>query len=215
MDCKKEALALMHKYLDDELTQKEERKLRGHLQACGQCQKHFHELKRTISLVQSSSQVSAPPDFTKKVMERLPKEKKRTNYSRWFRHHPFLTAAAVFFILMFGGVFSAWNDDQQVSVSKQDNLVIQNQVVIVPENVTVEGDLVVRNGDLRIEGLVNGDVTVINGEILEKENQDNPLDGDKYMAYVSGDVNEVNQVFEWMWYQVKKTVTNIFTLEEE
>ncbi|WP_028785029.1 anti-sigma factor family protein [Thalassobacillus devorans] len=213
MNCKEEAIALMHKYLDDDLTQPEEKKLRLHLQSCSECQAHFHELKRTISLVKSSSAVSAPENFIADVMSNLPQQKKRNHYIRWFRNHPFSTAAAVFFLMMFGGVFSAWTEDQQVTVSKQENLVIQNQVVIVPEDVTVDGDLVVRNGDLRIDGAVNGDVTIINGDILEKKRvQDSPLDGEKYMAYVSGEVNEVNQVFEWMWYHVKETLEGVFAL---
>ncbi|SEA83236.1 Transmembrane transcriptional regulator (anti-sigma factor RsiW) [Thalassobacillus cyri] len=213
MNCKQEVIALMHKYLDDDLTQPEEKKLRFHLQSCSDCQAHFHELKRTISLVKSSSPISAPGDFTANVMSNLPQQKKRNHYMRWFRNHPFFTAAAVFFLMMFGGVFSAWTEDQQVTVSKQENLVIQNQVVIVPEDVTVEGDLVVRNGDLRIDGAVNGDVTIINGDILEQDSvQDSPLEGEKYMAYVSGEVNEVNQVFEWMWYHTKKTLEGVFSL---
>ncbi|MFG6116022.1 zf-HC2 domain-containing protein [Halobacillus sp. MO56] len=213
MNCKQEAIGLMHKYLDDGLTQEEEKKLRLHLESCRDCQTHFHELKRTISLVKSSSPISAPEDFTANVMSNLPQQKKRNHYMRWFKNHPFFTAAAVFFLMMFGGVFSAWTEDQQVTVSKQENLVIQNQVVIVPEDVTVEGDLLVRNGDLRIDGAVNGDVTIINGDILEQDSvQDSPLDGEKYMAYVSGEVNEVNQVFEWMWYHIKKTVEGVFSL---
>ena len=216
MNCKEEAIALMHKYLDDHLTQAEEKKLRMHLQACQECQTHFHELKRTISLVKSSSPISAPQDFTSNVMANLPKQKKRNHYTKWFRNHPFFTAAAVFFLMMFGGIFSAWTEDQQVTVSKQENLVIKNQVVIVPEDVTVNGDLVVRNGDLRIEGAVNGDVTIINGDLLNQDSrEDSPLDGEKYMAYVNGEVNEVNQVFEWMWYHIKNTWESVFSLAKE
>ncbi|MFD1019113.1 zf-HC2 domain-containing protein [Thalassobacillus hwangdonensis] len=213
MKCKPETVALMHKYLDGELKQEEERELRTHLQQCSACQNHFHELKRTITMVGSSSHINAPPDFTKKVMAGLPKQKKRNNVTRWLRHHPLITAAAVFFLLMFSGVFSAWNQDQQVTVSKQENLIIKEDMVIVPEGVTVKGDLVVRNGDLKIEGAVDGDVTMINGQIITDDTPpDNPLEGEKYMAYVSGEVEEVNQVFEWMWYHVKDTFKDVFSL---
>ena len=52
----------------------------------------------------------------------------------------------------------------------------------------------VRNGKLKIEGEVDGNVTVINGE--------------QYMASagkVTGDIEEINEVFEWIWYHIKET----------
>ena len=50
-----------------------------------------------------------------------------------------------------------------------------------------------------IEGEVNGNVTVINGE--------------KYMASagkVTGDIEEVNEIFEWVWFRVKETGKDVF-----
>ncbi|WP_181350902.1 anti-sigma factor [Thalassobacillus sp. CUG 92003] len=214
MTCNNEAVTLMHKYLDGELKKEEERKLRDHLQNCPACQHHFHELKRSITLVQNAGPVQAPANFTSNVMDNLPKEKKRKNYKRWFHQHPFLTSAAVFFILMFSGIFSAWNQDQQVTVSKQENLVIQDNTVIVPEGVTVNGDLVVRNGDLKIEGKIDGDITLINGDMVH-EDDPNPLEGEKYQAYVSGEVNEVNQIFEWMWYHTKNLFQGVFSFGDD
>lgn len=70
---------------------------------------------------------------------------------------------------------------------------MENDTVIVPEGEVVEGDLVVKNGDLRIEGQVDGNVTIING--------------DKYMASagnVTGDIDEIDEVFEWIWYKMKE-----------
>ncbi|SEI07249.1 Transmembrane transcriptional regulator (anti-sigma factor RsiW) [Halobacillus karajensis] len=219
MNCNREAIALMHSYLDGELYKEDERRLRDHLQSCPSCQEHFQELKRTTTLVKNATPVSAPPRFTANVMANLPKEKKRKNYLRKLQRHPFLTAAAVFFILMFSGIFTAWNQDQQVTVSKQENLEIRDHTVIVPDGVTVEGDLVVRNGDLRIEGRVDGDITIINGDIVESDSNnesesDNRLDRNNLRAY-SGELTEVNQVYEWVWYHAKKTFKEIFTFEQD
>ncbi|MBX0359808.1 anti-sigma factor [Halobacillus sp. Nhm2S1] len=218
MNCKREAVELMHKYLDGELNKEEERRLRDHLQSCPSCQNHFHELKRTTTLITNATPVSAPPRFTATVMANLPKEKKRKNYLRKLQRHPMLTAAAVFFILMFSGIFTAWNQDQQVTVSKQENLEIRDHTVIVPEGVTVEGDLVVRNGDLRIDGKVDGDITLINGDILNESSDqvetDDGLDRNNLRAY-SGELTEVNQVYEWVWYHTKKTFKAIFSFESD
>ncbi|MFG6150599.1 zf-HC2 domain-containing protein [Halobacillus sp. B23F22_1] len=214
MNCKKEAVELMHKYLDGELQKEEERRLRDHLQACPSCQNHFHELKRSIVLIKDTGAISAPSNFTATVMANLPKEKKRHHFIRKLQRHPIFTAAAIFFVLMFSSIFSMWNQDQQVTVSKQENLIIQDNTVIVPEDVTVDGDLVVRNGDLKVKGKIDGDITLINGDFVT-DDPENDLNGENYRAYASGEVNEVNQIFEWMWYHTKNFVSDIFSFGAE
>jgi anti-sigma factor RsiW len=184
----------MHEYLDEEIDEKDEQLLKKHLQTCPKCQSYFHELEKAIALVQSTSHIQAPSNFTENVMARLPKEKRRVGVNRWFRHHPLLTAASLFIILMTASVLSTWNKDHEFSVTKQPNLVVHNNTVIVPEGEVIKGDITVRNGDLQIEGKVEGDVTVINGE--------------NYLASagnVTGEIKEVNEVFEWIWYHIKKT----------
>ena len=96
-------------------------------------------------------------------------------------------------------IFSYWGEEQQFSFSKDPDVVVLGQTVIVPEGKTVEGDMVVKNGDIKVEGTVQGNLTVING--------------DKYLAgagEVTGDIEEIDQLFEWVWYNVKETVKNIF-----
>ncbi|WP_153464875.1 anti-sigma factor family protein [Sediminibacillus terrae] len=203
MSCDKEIVNLMHIYLDGNLSKEQENKLRNHLQSCEACQKHFHELKRTVTMLKSGSEVQAPSGFTAKVMDSLPKEKRRVGYMRWFKAHPLITAAAIFFLFMFSGIFSAWNQDGQLSVSKQKNLVIQDDTVIVPEDVVVDGDLVVKNGDVKIEGEVNGDVVIINGDHLMAS-----------AGQVSGELKEVNQVFDWIWYHIKDITKSVFSLND-
>jgi cytoskeletal protein CcmA (bactofilin family) len=80
--------------------------------------------------------------------------------------------------------------------------------VVVPQGKVVEGDVVVKNGNLRVEGEVNGNVTVINGTVIN---------GEKYLAsagQVTGEIEEINQVFEWIWFTMKdgfKEVVGVFT----
>ena len=192
----------MHDYLDEEIEREDELLLREHIQGCKECETIFNELKKTIAFVESTSNIKAPANFTANVMARLPKEKKKVGFQRWLKKHPLLAAASLFLILMTGSLLSTWNQDQEFSVSKQKNLIVKNDTVIVPQGETVKGDVIVRNGKLNIEGEVQGNVTVINGE--------------EYMAsagHVTGQIEEVNQVIDWIWYQLKKTayeVINIF-----
>ena len=133
-------------------------------------------------------------------MARLPKEKSQVGMQRWLRNHPLLAAAAMFLILMSASLFSSYGNDQQFSVSNQPNLIVEGQTVLVPAGEKVKGDIVVKNGTLRIEGEVDGDVTVISGS--------------KYMAstaIVTGELEEIDKVFDWIWYKMKKTSKDIFS----
>lgn len=198
-----EIIDFMHAYLDEGINKEDEDILREHLRGCKDCRVHFHELKKTVALVQSTSRISAPSDFTQGVMARLPKENKKIGAERWLKNHPFLTAASLFLVLMAGTMFGTYNQDQNFSVSKQPNLIVENETVIVPAGETIKGDIVVENGDIRIEGDVKGDVTVINGH--------------KYLASagsVTGDIEEIDQIFEWLWFKIKNTSKAIFQVED-
>jgi anti-sigma factor RsiW len=192
MSCSSEFVQLLHKYLDHELSSDEEISVKGHLQTCEECYQHFHELEKAVALVQSTSHIEAPKDFTQAIMNSLPKEKRTVSLNRWFKGHPLLAAASLFVILMTGSLFSAWSEDQNFSVSRQSNLIVENSKVTVPKGEVVKGDVTVKNGTLMIEGTIEGDVTVING--------------DKYLASagrVTGEIEEVDEMFEWLWYHMK------------
>ncbi len=202
--CPEEIVLYMHEYLDNELSYEKEQILKEHLQQCSSCQKHFQELKRTVAYIKSTSHIKPSNDFTLNVMANLPKEKRSASVKRWFRHHPLLAAASLFILLMGGGIFNSWNDDQKFTFTKQPNLVVENDTVIVPEGEVVDGNLTVKNGNLRIEGEVKGNVTIINGE--------------KYMASagnVTGEIEEINQIFEWLWYKIKEGGREIIDLFED
>jgi anti-sigma factor RsiW len=198
LKCPEEIIELMHEFLDEEMEPEKEIILREHLKSCKDCERMFNELNKTIAFVRSSSNIQAPPQFTEMVMSKLPREKKRTKMGRWLQSHPFIAAASLFLILMMASLMSSWNQEHEFSVSEQKNLIVKNHTVIVPKGEVVKGDVVVQNGKLRIEGEVKGNVTVINGT--------------KYLAsagHVTGDIKEVNQVFDWIWYHLKKTGKDI------
>jgi predicted acyltransferase (DUF342 family) len=101
-------------------------------------------------------------------------------------------------IYLNAGVTLSENHITGIKKQGQKNLIVKNHTVIVPKGEVVKGDVVVQNGKLRIEGEVKGNVTVINGT--------------KYLAsagHVTGDIKEVNQVFDWIWYYFKKTGKDI------
>jgi anti-sigma factor RsiW len=199
--CPKKFVQYMHNYLDNDLADDKLKELRQHLDNCEGCRLHFLELKKTVALVQSASHIHAPAGFTERVLFSLPKERKVVGVQRWFRHHPFFTAASIFILLMAGGFLSIWEqEDDHFAFSKQADLQVENHTVIVPAGETIEGDVVVKNGDIRIEGEVNGNVTVINGE--------------KYMASagkVTGEIEEIDEMFEWMWFEIKTTSAKMFS----
>lgn len=213
MKCNKEYAQLMHEYLDGDLNQQGEGDLRQHLEGCEACQKHFHELTRTMTFIQSAAHIPAPENFSANVMQKLPTEKKHVKYKRWFKAHPILTAAAIFLIFMISSVFSSWNQDSQLVVSKQDDLVIEGNTVIVPEGVTVADDLLVKNGDLMVKGTVDGNVTIVNGKLIEDRDDGTEMENESLTASVgevNGELNHVDQFFEWIWYNFKKVFKGIF-----
>ncbi|MEK5036683.1 anti-sigma factor family protein [Sporosarcina sp. FSL K6-3457] len=197
--CPEHIVHYMHAYLDGDISRAEERELKQHMDSCAQCKEIMNGLTESIAFIGSAAQIQAPNHFVDGVMARLPKEKSQAGFQRLLRKHPFFAAAAMFIILMSASLFSSYGNDQQFSVTKQPNLIVEGQTVLVPEGETVKGDIIVKNGTLRIEGQVDGNVTVIRGS--------------KYMAstaIVTGKSEEIDKVFDWLWYKMKKTVTDIF-----
>lgn len=197
----------IHEYLDGDISRDHELELKAHLASCEKCQQHMHELSKVTAFIQSASHITAPSGFVEGVNARMPKETSRVGMKRWFHSHPLLTAAALFMILMSASLFSNFNDDQQFSFTKQPNIVVEGERVIVPAGTTIKGDIVVKNGDLQIDGEIEGNVTIINGT--------------QYMAStanVTGEIEEINQVFDWLWYKMKagaKDVALFFESNEE
>ncbi|HET7628073.1 MAG TPA: zf-HC2 domain-containing protein [Bacillales bacterium] len=203
MGCKPEIVQLMHKVLDEDADDKDKRDLTQHLKGCPECREHYEQLKRTEALMRSTSSVKAPGDLKDKIIERMPNEKRTLKAKRWFQQHPVLTAAALFLLFMSGYLFSLWQGPQQVAVRGSGHVITGGEEVIVPKGVVIRGDLVVRNSDVRIEGKVLGDVTVINGkEYLASAGQ------------VTGEIEEVNALFEWLWYQIKQLFTGFASSRE-
>jgi len=105
----------------------------------------------------------------------------------------------MFCIFMSASLFSGYKNDQEFSVTKQPNLQVEGQTVIVPEGKTVKGDIVVKNGDIVVKGAVDGNITVINGKYMAST------------ANVTGQIEEVDEVFEWLWYKIKSNAKSAWS----
>ncbi|MFB5660437.1 zf-HC2 domain-containing protein [Alteribacillus sp. HJP-4] len=208
MACDKQCEAQLHKYLDGEMNEQERVRFFTHLDSCPECRIHFDELNKSMMLVQSSSHMEAPAGFTSEVMASLPQKQKRKTWKRWARQHPFLVAASLFVLMMATSLISVWSDQStdQVSVVGGENVQIDREGgrVIVPEGEVVDGDLTVRNGEVEVRGEITGDLTVINGK--------------PYMASagnVAGEVEEVDQAVEWVWYHTKRIAVDAFSFGDK
>ena len=139
--CPQHIINYMHDYLDGDISRENERELKQHLQSCDDCREHMHQLNDVVAFVKSTAHVEAPSHLKVVVMEHLPKPKHRAGLQRWLRRHPMLAAAAMFCVLMSASVWSSYSNDQQFSVTKQPNLVVDGQTVIVPKGKVVKGDI--------------------------------------------------------------------------
>ncbi|MGN7479504.1 zf-HC2 domain-containing protein [Solibacillus silvestris] len=198
--CASEFVDYMHEYLDGDISREHEQSLKQHLQTCPDCQQHMHELSDTVAFIKSAAHITAPPRFEDQVISRLPKRKSSVGIKRWFRQHPVLVAAAVFCLFMSATMLGSFPNDNQFSVTKQPNLVVEGQTVTVPAGEVVKGDIVVKNGDIIIEGEVDGNVTVINGNYMAST------------AVVTGQVEEIDEMFEWLWYKIKDGFNELMTV---
>jgi anti-sigma factor RsiW len=202
MDCR-DTVRLMHRYLDEEATNAEEKELRVHIAACQDCRRHFQELKKTIALVQSLSHTKAPDGFTERVMAALPEKRRKVSFFERVKRHPLMVAASLFIVLMAGSTMSFWTEGQhrfEFSAPHSQGIKVDEDrhMVVVPAGKTVDGDIVVRNGNIQVDGEVKGNVVAIDGEV--------------YMAstsHISGEVEEIHQALEWVWYNTKKVFNSL------
>lgn len=195
MDCK-EAILLMHDYLDGDLTGPEAVQLKEHLNGCAGCRTRFAKLEKAGALVSSLKPVYLPSHITTaSIMQKLPAPAKRAAWVKWPRRHPAATVAAIFFIVMLGSFLTMWNQETQLVVHGSDleQVVIKGNTVLVPEGNTVQGNLIVENGQIEVKGNINGNLIVIDGNYALAST-----------AHISGEITSVNQAVEWIWFKMNQ-----------
>lgn len=144
-------------------------------------------------------------DFTSRVLAQLPDQVDTPNVallhqpqsSRFggkMKQYPLLAAAAVFLLLSVGSLGGYMTQEKHdLSYTNAPGIVAQNGEVVVPKGVTVDQDLYVEGGNVRIEGKVNGDVMTVDGKAYTAS-----------AGSVTGEIKEIDQLFERVWYGIKR-----------
>lgn len=203
MACSREKQTLVNRFIDEEMTLQEAKRFEEHAAACSACAEHVKELRKTVAIIQSASHFEAPRNLTESVMKQLPKQKQTKKWQHWMRKHPMVLTAATFFLVFLISLSAAFGGEEEIVVKGEGHFIINEteRLVIIPEGSSIAGDLLIRNGDIEINGDVAGDVTVINGEHLQASS-----------AQISGEVDEINESFEWLWYEIKSFMNDVIPL---
>ncbi|MBM7644493.1 anti-sigma factor RsiW [Scopulibacillus daqui] len=203
MACSLEMKRLIDAVLDEEATAEEQQKLKTHMHDCRHCRQHYNQLVQSINLLKGLEQPNVSEHFTASVLSVVPIREKGQTLKRWFKPHPVLTAAAVFIILMISSFFSLWQFTPfQAVVKGKGRLAYQGNTVIVPKDEVIDGDLIVKNGNAKIEGKVKGDVVLIQSHSLLAS-----------AGHVNGKIEKINKFMEWLWYDMKGFFTRVFLIK--
>ncbi|MFC5407618.1 zf-HC2 domain-containing protein [Cohnella soli] len=189
------AVVYMHDYLDGDLSREDTNELRVHLNGCPTCQSRFDSLERTDALVKALPIEKTPEDLGDRIMKSLPRKRSSARaWTSWFGRHPAVSAAAIFVVVMLSSFLSMWNQSRELSISGPDlsHVIIEGNKVIVPEGQKVVGDLTVTNGDVQVLGDIDGNLTVIDGELK-------PLAS---TAHIAGQIKTIDRAVDWFWYKV-------------
>ncbi|CAM4004348.1 zf-HC2 domain-containing protein [Alkalicoccus chagannorensis] len=200
MACTQEKRELLDAYLDEELTLLEAKQLEAHIYECESCEQHLQELKRSVAIIQSASHFEAPRHFTEGVMNRLPEQPARTKWKHRIRRNPLIVAAAAFLLVFVMSMAGGMGDGQEMVVEGEGQFLLDREqnLVIIPEGSTVDGDLTIRNGDIEINGEVTGTVTVVNGQHLQAS-----------ASGAAGEIEEINDALEQIWFQVRSFTADL------
>jgi len=192
MNCKA-AIAYMHDYLDRELPYEQTIELQRHLASCSECRMRLEALEKTDALMRSFPSEQAPPDLANRILKSLPRTRNPRSWTTWVRRHPAVSAAALFLVVMVSSFVTMWNQSQQLTVrgSDLDHVVIQGRTVIVPAGQKVDGDLTIENGVAQVMGDVQGNLTIIDGNVTLAST-----------AHIAGKVKTIDRAVDWAWYKV-------------
>ncbi|WP_372661345.1 zf-HC2 domain-containing protein [Cohnella sp.] len=188
------AVVFIHDYLDGDLAREDIKRLQEHLHQCPLCQAHLEALSRTDALIRALPVEAAPSLLGNRIMSSLPKSRRPSAWTSWVRRHPAVSAAAIFMVVMLSSFVAMWNQETQLSVSGPDleHVIIEGNKVIVPEGQKVSGNLTVVNGTVQVLGDLDGNLTVIDGNLI-------PLAS---TAHIAGEIKTIDRAVDWLWYKV-------------
>lgn len=188
------AIAYMHDYLDRELSPEQTKELQAHLAVCPECRERLEALEKTDALIRSVPKPANAPDYMAyRIMKSLPKTRSTKTWTTWVRRHPAMSAAAMFLVVMVSSFVAMWNQSQQLTVRGADleHVVIEGNKVIVPAGQKVAGDLTIENGVAEVLGDVQGNLTIIDGNVTLAST-----------AHIAGKIKTIDRAVDWAWYKV-------------
>lgn len=193
MDCR-DARRAMHEYLDGALEANRIQTLKDHLSVCPACRSHMDRLELAEAMLFAVPVPDVPEGLADRVMAALPKPNRRIVFMQWLKRHPAAAVAVLFLFMMLGSVATLWEKDTTLVIKGTDlnDVVIEGDVVIVPEGSIVDGDLTVENGKLQVEGEIRGNLTVVDGSVNMAST-----------AQIAGQVTSINQAIDYFWFRVK------------
>jgi anti-sigma factor RsiW len=200
MNCK-EAIPLMHEYLDGDLEGIESLELRKHLLSCAECKERFRKLEQTVALLRSGAETMRAPDHvTTRIMLSLPPIERKNGWLQWVRRHPAISVASVFIAVMLTSFLSLWNAETDLIIRGDDlsAVVIEGKTVHVPSGTRLNGSLYVENGTIQVDGEVEGNIVVIDGTVALAST-----------AYIGGEIQQVDELAEWLLFKMNQWIANV------
>jgi len=213
MECK-DAKRYIHHYFDGDLSALDTTNLKTHLNQCEECKLQYKQIEQVDAMLQynmhstfmrherSESDVKA---LTDRIMQSVPLKKPRKSKKRfvqWIYRYPGITAAALFVLVMFASLTASFGQDNNVIISAShddlQHVQITGSTITIPEGSHLTGDLVVENGIIEIKGAVDGNVTVIDGQLVMAST-----------GYIAGQSKTIDQALDWLWYKITSSVSNL------
>src|SRR6478609_4717596 len=104
LNCK-EALPLIHEFLDGDLAASAALDLEQHLISCPGCKKVFNQLEQTEAMVRMLPRTAVSTGLTSRIMASLPEQTKGRKWFRWVKRHPAVSIVSILFVIMLGSMF--------------------------------------------------------------------------------------------------------------
>lgn len=178
--------------------------LTEHRRACIRCAKVWEELNRTESILRfemlEQENMDNDPEtifyqkrLTYQVIKSLPKLSWANMIKHWLLKYGIVVCGLLALGIFIGSTivyaYENLSSNERMQVEGTDLKGIQmgsNTITIGQEN-TVHGDILLRHGTLQLDGIVNGNITIFDGEIKI---------GKK--GYVSGEVHVIDGLLDWL-----------------